>query len=201
MLVFVNFSHTYKLICSITFNKINFPSLFSHWNVLKSFKKCEGGKGLSNSDYLKRGRRKKWCYPVGKEREQGEDRCGGGRLGAWADEGQRSACGVRRSLSKCEGKCVYAAQCVSAASWVSHFSPLTHSHLSPSVNIYREKCTVICHALGCPAYALCIICMHCTSSFIYINALWACGEQMNVHSLERHYFAGITYTFFAPGNY
>lgn len=144
---------------------------------------------------------KKWCYPVGKEREQGEDRYGGGRLGTWADEGQRSACGVRRSLSKCEGKCVYAAQCVSAASWVSHFSPLTHSHLSPSVNIYREKCTVICHALGCPAYALCIICMHCTSSFIYINALWACGVQMNVHSLERHYFAGITYTFFAPGNY
>lgn len=59
MLVFGNFSHIYKLICSITFNKINFPSLFPHWNVLKSFKKCEGGKGLSNSDYLKRGRRKK----------------------------------------------------------------------------------------------------------------------------------------------
>lgn len=99
-------------------------------------------------------------------------------MGAWADEGQRSVCGVRRSLSKCEGKCVYAAQCVSAASWVSHFSPLTHSHLSPSVNIYREKCTVICHALGCPAYALCIICMHCTSSFIYICivSLWCADE-------------------------
>lgn len=66
MLVFGNFSHIYKLICSITFNKINFPSLFSHWNVLKSFKKCEGGKGLSNSDYLKRGRRKKMMLPRGK---------------------------------------------------------------------------------------------------------------------------------------
>ena len=69
--------------------------------------------------------------------------------------GQWSVCGVWRSLSKCEGKCVYVVQCVSHVEL--GFALLT-SHTFPPVTkgkyIHTLKCTVIQHAAGCPGCAL-----------------------------------------------
>lgn len=52
------------------------------------------------------------------------------------------------------GECVHGPLNVDLlSSWISHFSPLAHSHLSPRVNIYTHtlKCTVIRSGLGgCP---------------------------------------------------
>lgn len=109
--------------------------------------------------------------PVWREERGGERR---GR-GVRQTRGQWSVCGVWRSLSKCEGKCVYVIQCVSAIEL--GFALLT-SHTFPPVTkgkyIHTPKCTVIQHARGCPdclLYALhcmCIcahgtvcMCVHC----------------------------------------
>lgn len=86
-------------------------------------------------------------------REGGRE--GGGRGGA----DRRGASGL---CVVCEDLCpsVRGSACTSSSvyllsSWVSHFSPLAHSHLSPRGKYIRTlKCTVMQHASGCPGCTL-----------------------------------------------
>lgn len=93
----------------------------------------------TDAHILHRMSQRDWWCSVGKEREGGADRCGGRREEKGGGGGS-GLCVVCEDLcpsargSVCTSSSVYL-----PSSWVSHFSPLTHSHLSPWVNIHSLR--------------------------------------------------------------
>lgn len=124
---------------------------------------------------------------------------GEGGWGAWADEGQRSACGVRRSLSKCEGEvCVCRPVCICCE---LGFTLLT-SHTFPPVTkckyIQREMHSHLpCIGLSslCPVYNLyalykqlhiykCIVSLWCADECPLIGKTLFCRNYLHLFLLQ-----------------
>lgn len=103
---------------------------------------------------------------MGKERERGADRCGGRREVERGGGGESDRRGGSGLCVVCEDLCpsVRGSVCTSSSvylpsSWVSHFSPLTHSHLSPRVNIYTLRNA---QSFSMHGDVQTVYCTHCT---------------------------------------
>lgn len=119
---------------------------------------------------------------VGKEREA--DWC-------WGEGGIRQTRGSSGLYVVCEDLCpsVRGSVCMTSSvyllpSWISHFSPLTHSHLSPRVNIYRRRNA---QSFGEHWDVQAAHCIHCLCTAYRLRGKGALSSSKFV-SCEQHQF-------------